>query len=149
MPKVEVREWIEARAEHVYEKLTRMDEFPQIMDNVQSVTIRERGPGFTVSEWVAKLKGSQFRWVERDEFFPQEGIIRFHQLEGDLKVFQGEWQVHADGARTEVVLVTEFEFGLPMMASLLNPVARYALRQNGLSMVRGIQQALTAPQGGS
>ena len=149
MPMVEVSDWVEADADAVYARLTQMEEFPTMMANIESVSVRETGTGYTVSEWVAKLQGTRFRWVERDEFFPEERRITFHQIEGDLKVFQGEWRIVKDGARAEVTLVTEFEFGIPMLAGLLNPVARYALRQNGLSMVRGIQQALARNPSGS
>jgi coenzyme Q-binding protein COQ10 len=145
MPTVEVKEWVSAPAEQVYEKLTRMEEFPSIMANVESVVVQERGPDYTVTEWVAKLQGTRFHWIERDQFFADTRTITFHQVEGDLKVFQGAWAVTTEGARSLVTFTTEFEFGIPMLAGLLNPVARYALRQNGLSMLRGIQASLTAP----
>ncbi|MCL5063545.1 MAG: SRPBCC family protein [Firmicutes bacterium] len=147
MPVVEVTEWIDSDPDQVYAKISRMEDFPAIMANVQSVTIKETGEGYTLSEWVAKLQGARFRWVERDEFFPEHRRITFRQTEGDLKVFQGEWRVVSDGQRSQVTFVTEFEFGMPMLSNLLNPVARYALRQNARSMVQGIQQALAAHSG--
>lgn len=141
MPVVEVSDVVNRPAEEVYGRLSAMDKFPEIMANVQSVTILESGPGYTISEWVAKLQGRRLRWVERDQFYPERLLITFHQVEGDLKVFQGEWRVEERPDGCQVSLSTEFEFGMPMLASLLNPVARYALRQNALSMLRGIQQA--------
>ena len=143
MPTVEVQETIQGGADAVYRVLTQMEDFPALMTNVESVVIRETGDGYAVSEWTARLQGRKFHWVERDEFFPQRRQIVFHQLEGDLKVFAGQWHVDpVTQSQSRVTLVTEFEFGIPMLAALLNPVARYALRQNALGMLTGIQKAV-------
>ncbi len=143
MPTVEVQETIEGGADAVYRVLTRMQDFPSLMPSVESVVIREIGDGWTVSEWTARLQGRKFHWVERDEFVPQRWQIVFRQLQGDLKVFAGEWRVDpVSPSQSRVTLVTEFEFGIPMLAALLNPVARYALRQNALSMLAGVQRAI-------
>ncbi len=143
MPTVEVKETIQGGADAVYNVLSKMDDFPTFMSNVESVEIRETGEGYAVSEWTARLQGKKFHWVERDEFFPQRRQIVFRQVQGDLKVFAGRWQVDpVTAAESRVTLVTEFEFGIPMLATLLNPVARYALRQNALGMLAGVQQAI-------
>ena len=144
MPIVEVSEPVASRPSMVYAKLIKMEDFPKTMANVESVVIRESGEGYTISEWVAKLQGARFRWVERDEFFPEVLQVRFDQVEGDLKIFRGSWRVDPHPLGSLVTLVTEFEFGVPMLASLLNPVARYALRQNSLSMVRAIAASATS-----
>jgi len=143
MPSVEVREVVPASPDHVFRVLSDMAAFPRFMKTVESITIMERGDGYTLSEWVAKLQGARFRWVERDEFYPAEGRITYHQVKGDLKSFQGYWALTptSDG-QTEVTLVTEFEFGIPMLASLLNPVAKIAIRDNARAMLQAIREEL-------
>ena len=138
MPTVEVSHVVGAPIDSVYEILTDMASFPRFMKTVQSITILERGEGYTVSEWVAKLQGARFRWVERDRFYPQEWRITYDQTEGDLKVFRGHWALERVPKGTQVTLVTEFEFGMPMLSSLLNPVAKIAIRDNARTMVQGI-----------
>lgn len=139
MPQVEVTQVVEAPIEAVYEILSDMAAFPKFMKSIEAITIRERGDGFTVSEWVARLQGAKFRWVEKDIFHPEEYRITYDQTEGDLKVFRGYWQLQAVDTGTEVTLVTEFEFGMPMLSALLNPVAKVAIRDNARSMVFGIK----------
>ncbi|CAB1128730.1 Polyketide_cyc domain-containing protein [Candidatus Hydrogenisulfobacillus filiaventi] len=142
MPTVEVAERIPAAPEAVFAVLSDMSRFPEFMDNVEEITILERGPDTTVSRWVTRLQGARFRWTERDRFYPGEWRITYEQIEGDLKRFQGYWQLEPDGDGCRVRLVTEFEFGMPMLASLLNPVAALAIRENARGMIRALGQAL-------
>jgi ribosome-associated toxin RatA of RatAB toxin-antitoxin module len=139
MPEVDVTQLVEAPIDSVYEILSDMAAFPKFMKSIESITIRERGDGYTVSEWVARLQGAKFRWVEKDIFHPDEYRITYDQTEGDLKVFRGYWQLKALDNGTEVMLVTEFEFGMPMLSALLNPVAKIAIRDNARSMVSAIK----------
>lgn len=143
MPTVEVSQVVEAPIEAVYALVSDMASYPKFMKSIQSIIIRERGDGYTVSEWVARLQGARFRWVEKDEFHPHEWRITYDQTEGDLKVFRGYWALQEDPAGTRVTLVTEFEFGVPMLSSLLNPVAKVAIRDNARTMVEGISKQLS------
>jgi coenzyme Q-binding protein COQ10 len=143
MPTVDVVERVPAPLPRVYDVLQAMERFPEFMVNVESVTVMERGDGYTVTRWVARLKGSRFEWTERDTFYPDQGRIEFEQVAGDLKVFRGFWQLTAHGeTETEVVLSTTFEFGLPMVAALLNPLARIALRDNARAMLTAVAAEL-------
>jgi coenzyme Q-binding protein COQ10 len=140
MPTVEVQMTVPGPPDRVLALLSEMERFPTFMDNLESVTVRERGDGYTISEWVARLQGARFRWVERDEFGPDR--ITFRQVEGDLRRFEGEWVVEAVPDGTRVKFVTTFEFGMPMLATLLNPVAKIALRENGRAMLAAIAAEL-------
>ena len=145
MPTVTVAETVAAAGEPIYAVLNNMSAFPQFMKNVQSVTIIERGEGYTHSRWVVKLQGATFSWTERDDFFPDAGRIAYHQIEGDLKTFEGYWQLEPDLDKTRVILETTFEFGMPMLAGLLNPVAKLALRENARAMIRAIGEQVARP----
>jgi ribosome-associated toxin RatA of RatAB toxin-antitoxin module len=138
MPVVTVTEVVPAPLDAVYQVLSDMSQIPAFMKNVEDVTVAERGEGYTQSVWRTKLQGATFQWTERDEFFPQEGRITYRQIQGDLKKFEGYWQLRATTEGTEVTLETTFEFGMPMLAGLLNPVAKLAIRENAKSMVRAI-----------
>ncbi|HBQ94925.1 MAG: cyclase [Sulfobacillus benefaciens] len=138
MPTVTVAEVVRADGVPIYSVLSDMAAFPRFMKNVQSVSVVERGEGFTHSQWVVKLQGATFKWTERDDFFPDEGRITYRQIEGDLKTFEGYWQLEPVSEGTRVILQTTFEFGMPMLASLLNPVAKLALRDNAKAMIRAI-----------
>ena len=136
LPRVEVEQVLPARLEEVYQVLRDMERFPEFMKSVESITVRERGTDYTVTEWIARLQGARFRWVERDQFLPERIVYR--QVEGDLKTFEGEWRLSSEGQATRVTLVTDFEFGIPMLSQLLNPVAKVAIRENARAMLDAI-----------
>ena len=145
MPVVTVAEQVWASCEHVYAILSDMTQFPRFMHSIESVVIRQSGPGYTVSEWTARRQGARFRWVERDQFFPEDLRIAYSQVEGDLALFQGHWQLTPIASGCSIELVTEFEFGMPMLQAILNPVATVAIRQNARAMVRAISGQVADP----
>ncbi len=144
MPEVSVAQRLRARPETVWVLVSDMESFPRFMSSVLSVKVLERGDGFTRSEWVCRLQGMRFRWVERDDFDATAGIIRYAQVEGDLKRFEGEWQLTpppgTPSDETDVRLRTLFDFGLPMLSAMLDPVAKIALRKNVEAMLRGLEE---------
>ncbi|MCL5116003.1 MAG: SRPBCC family protein [Firmicutes bacterium] len=144
MPVVEVNQTVPAPIAKVWAVVSDMASYPKFMKAVQSITILEQGDGYTVSDWVARLQGARFHWVEKDLFHPEEYRITYDQTEGDLKVFRGYWQLEEVAEGTRVTLVTEFEFGVPMLSSLLNPVAKVALRENSRSMLEAIGKHMEA-----
>lgn len=138
MPTVTVTETVNAPKETVFALLSDMSAFPRFMKSVDSVTIEESGPGYTISRWKAHIQGGSFEWRERDQFDPEAGEIRYEQLSGDLKVFRGFWRIAERDGTCEVTLQTEFEFGVPMLAALLNPVGKWAIRENSRAMLHAI-----------
>lgn len=144
MPVVSAQGAVKAAPRRVYDFLTEMESFPRYMDSVKQVVVLERWDAGSRSEWTARIKGGRFHWVEVDRFEPEALRIWFEQVEGDLRRFQGDWQVTAQGDGAIVTLTIDFEFGMPMLAPLLNPVAALAIRSNCASMVEGIEKALGA-----
>ncbi|WP_018131013.1 type II toxin-antitoxin system RatA family toxin [Effusibacillus pohliae] len=147
MPSVEIRETIRGRADQVYELIKDMESYPQFMPSLNDVKVLERGDNWTITAWDSTLNGMSFRWRERDEFDEQRNRIRYCQIEGDLKKFEGEWIVEQDGEQTRVTLTVDFEFGVPMLSALLNPVAKVKLRQNGEAMLQALKQRFEGRSG--
>lgn len=146
MPRVEVTREVQAPADVVYRICRDPESFPRFMSNVVSVTTREQGEGWAVTEWVTRLQGRTFRWTERDEYDDARRRITYRQVSGDLKKFEGEWVIEPDGAATRVRFVCEFEFGIPVIAALLNPVATLALRSNAEEMLAAIEREAAGRQ---
>ena len=142
MPYVEVHKTIQAQPQTVFEVLSDMESFPRFMENVVSVQVVRREGNETDSQWHVMLQGAPFRWLERDTFLPAEGRITYQQISGDLKKFEGEWRVSAADGGTSVTLTTDFEFGMPMIANLLNPVAKLILRRNAEQMLDALERDL-------
>jgi coenzyme Q-binding protein COQ10 len=139
MPSVEVSEQIRGELNRVYELVADMESYPRFMPSLNRLEVLERGEGWTVTAWDTSISGMNFRWQERDDFDEANRRITYRQIKGDLKRFEGEWRVEEEADGVRVTLKVDFDFGVPMLSSLLNPVASLKLRQNGEAMLRAIK----------
>ncbi len=139
MPYVESSITVKAEPAVVYELAKDMETYPEFMKDVESITTLERTENGTVTKWITKLEGKVLKWTERDEFDDENHIIRYTQIEGDLKKFEGEWHFKPQNGDTVVTLSVDFEFGIPMVAMLLHPIAKIKVRENCEMMLRGIK----------
>lgn len=113
----------------VWQKLTALDEFAANLSDIERLVILESGNDWAVSEWTVKLEDSRLWWVERDVYFPAANRIEFTQIDGDLKQFQGHWQLSAtDNGQSLLRLSLAFDIGMPMLADMLHPIADRAIR---------------------
>jgi coenzyme Q-binding protein COQ10 len=140
MPSVEVTQKMRGERSRVFNLISDMESYPRFMPSLKSVEVLERGEGWTVTAWDTSINGMQFRWQERDDFDLDNYRIRYQQVAGDLKRFEGEWLVAEEAGEVCVTFRVDFDFGVPMLSSLLNPVAKLKLRQNGESMLRAIKE---------
>lgn len=144
MPFVEVHTVIRAPRQQVYEIIKDMPSYPKFMPNLKKVEVIERRPNATVTEWVSVVKGATLKWTELDEFDDANCRIHYHQLGGDLKKFEGDWILEETPEGTRVTLTVDFEIGIPMFATMLNPVARLVVRDNAEGMLRAVKERLEA-----
>ncbi|MTV47453.1 cyclase [Heliobacillus mobilis] len=140
MPSVEVSLWIDGSPEEVFELASRMEEYPRFMEDVRSVKVIEQGDGYTVTDWVTEVDGKSFCWKERDEFYPAEGKIRYRQIAGDVKRFEGEWFFRRERGGCQAVLTVDFDLGMPMLAPILHPVLKKKVRENSQAMLAAIKE---------
>ncbi|MFD9721436.1 type II toxin-antitoxin system RatA family toxin [Streptomyces sp. NPDC059076] len=145
MPHVEVNLPIDAPVSDAWRAVTRLEDYADYMENVESVTVRgQTDAGARVSEWSVLLKGSVLEWVEEDELDEATRTMTFTQVSGDLDEFRGYWRVEDGGRGTSVVTFSvDFEIGIPLLADMLNPVAAKALRENSEHMLRAIERRIT------
>ena len=130
MPYVETKTVIKGNGKNIYEIIKDMAAYPQFMKDLVSVEILERGENTTVSHWVSNVDGRKIVWTEKDTFYPEELKITYAQTEGDLKRMEGQWLIEQQGDACEVTLAVDFEFGIPMIAGLLNPILKKKVREN-------------------
>lgn len=141
MPRVDVKVVIKAPVEAVWAAVKDVESYPTYMDNVQDVRVDADEPGSErVSTWSVLLKGSLLEWTERERVDDGAHRIEFDQLDGDLDVFTGFWQLTPTGDGVEAVLAVDFEIGLPLLAEMLNPVAANALHDNSEQMLLEIER---------
>ncbi|ASS74875.1 cyclase [Tumebacillus algifaecis] len=139
MPSVEVTALITGDRNRVYGLISDMESYPRFMPSLNRLEVVDKGEGWTMTSWDTSISGMNFRWLERDEFDQSNYRITYRQVTGDLKQFEGEWRVEEADGQCKVTLTVDFDFGVPMLSTLLNPVASLKLRQNGEAMLRAIK----------
>lgn len=142
MPYVESNITINGDGNKVYEIIKDMASYPNFMKDLVSVEILERGEDYTISHWVTNADGRRIVWTERDTFYPEELKITYEQTEGDLKKMEGAWTIVEQADGCEVTLAVDFEFGIPMIAGLLNPILKKKVRENSENMLNSIKEQI-------
>ncbi len=139
MPYVEVEEFIRAGREAIYPILKDMEKYPQFMNDLVSVEVIERKENMTITKWESNVDGRTIKWTEQDVFDDENMHITYNQIDGDLKRFQGEWILTPVNDGTQIKLTVDFEFGIPMIAGLLNPILKKKVRENSQNMLAAVK----------
>lgn len=139
MPFVETKTIINGNIDDIYNIVKNMEAYPSFMHDLESVKILEKGTDYTISHWVSNVDGRRIVWTEKDNFYDIEKRITYKQTEGDLKKMEGEWRLTNSNNGVEVVLSVDFEFGIPMIAGLLNPILKRKVRENSENMLNAVK----------
>lgn len=119
-----------AEADFAYERVAKFEHYPDFVDEVRSVIVHGSGRDEpTVSEWDIFFRNGPLRWSEVDYFQPERRRILFEQTTGDFEVFRGSWQVTPVEGGCEVVFEATFDFGIPSLAGVLEPIATKVLKE--------------------
>lgn len=127
----------------VYALICDMERFPSFMPDLVSVTVLEREAGRTVTAWEAKVDGLTLRWQEEDTFDEARMRISYRQLAGDLRRFEGAWQIVPEDGGARVELTADFDLGIPMLAPLVEPLLTKRIEENCRGMLRAIEAEYT------
>jgi len=141
MPLVEENIKVLASPDVIYPIIKDVKKFPEFMANVNEVIIKEEADGWQISEWHNEVDGRKISWVEKDEYEPENYLIKFSLVEGDLKKYYGHWRLkRLEDNSTLVDFSIYFEFGIPMLAPLLHPLLARKLRENMRQMLTALKQ---------
>lgn len=143
MPYVEVKTVIPAAREKVWRYVADMESYPRFMPSLKALRVEERDGNRTVTYWEAVVKGATLKWREEDFLDEENFRIRYRQLSGDLKKFEGEWILEEVPEGTQVTLTVDFEIGIPMFAAMLNPVAKILVKENSEGMLEAVKRILS------
>lgn len=140
MPYIELTEFARGEAGRAYEMAKKMEEYPKFMENLESVKVIEQGQGYTITDWVAKVDGNDFKWQEKDVFDDENMTITYKQTAGDLKKFEGQWRFIKEPEGTRITLTVDFEMGIPVLAVMLNPILKKKVKSNSEAMLKAIKE---------
>jgi len=140
LPLVEENIEINMSATELFPIISNFEKYPDMMEGVKQVNILEKGDGFSISEWITEVDGRVIKWIEKDYIKPEENRIDFELVKGDLKTFDGFWQLEESEESTKVIFSIGFEFGIPMIAPLIHPLLAKKLRDNMKQMLSDLKK---------
>ncbi|MFE6862135.1 type II toxin-antitoxin system RatA family toxin [Nocardia sp. NPDC057668] len=85
-------------------------------------------PNSALTHWEIYFRNGILSWSEEDSYDDDTCTIEFTQIDGDFDVFDGAWRVDEDENGLILTFTAEFDFGVPSMESIVNPVALRVLR---------------------
>ncbi|MGW1865888.1 type II toxin-antitoxin system RatA family toxin [Streptomyces mauvecolor] len=107
-----------------FETVQRFDLYPQHSPVVRNVKVQGDR-----SDWDVYFRNGILRWTESDEPDPDQLVIKFRQLDGDFDSFHGVWRiVPQSGGGCLVDFRATFDFGIPSLAGILEPVAERVIK---------------------
>ncbi|MBF6330745.1 type II toxin-antitoxin system RatA family toxin [Nocardia transvalensis] len=121
-------------ADEAYCRIARFERYPELVPEVRSVVVHGARDGAPLtSDWEVYFRNGPLRWSEVDYFQPEQRRIVFEQTTGDFDVFRGTWRVDPAAPGCTVLFEASFDFGIPSLAGILEPVAEKVLKE-GLSL---------------
>ncbi|WP_432092893.1 type II toxin-antitoxin system RatA family toxin [Streptomyces sp. bgisy100] len=122
-----------------YARIADFERYPSLVAAVRQVTVHPGTPPEPLhSDWEVDFRNGVLSWSEADTFDDDHQAITFEQTSGDFESFTGRWQVEADGDGCLVRFEATFDFGLPSLAGIVEPVAERVLRENILAILDGL-----------
>jgi ribosome-associated toxin RatA of RatAB toxin-antitoxin module len=125
-------------AADVYRTLSDFSRYPVLSDSVRNVVVTEVSDDVTVSSWEVTFRAGLLRWTEEDRFDREALTITFTQIDGDIELFDGSWEVTSAEGGTTVAFAARLDMGIPSLADALEPIAARALIENTVSIVDGL-----------
>jgi len=108
----------------VFDNILQFGRYPEYAPHVQSTTVHETVPGTTgKSSWELHFRSGLLRWTERETFRRDDLRLEFEQTTGDFDEFSGVWRLAEDGGDCLVRFHADFDFGIPSLAGILDPIA--------------------------
>ena len=143
MPRIELSYKINAPIEKVFAIARNVEKFPEIMADLQSLTILEKSDdgNRTVTEWVALVRqfAMKLKWQQEDVWDPIAYRDDFKALKGDVDELAGHWQFSfADGVTTFYSLV-DYEVNVPLVGPLVKNLIRKLMESNLAAQMQAIK----------
>jgi ribosome-associated toxin RatA of RatAB toxin-antitoxin module len=121
-------------ADEAFARVSEFDRYPELVDEVREVTVHTRGDGHVVSDWEVYFRNGPLRWSEIDYFQRDRRRIVFEQASGDFHLFRGSWTVEPLRSGCRVRFEATFDFGIPSLTGILEPIATKVLKE-GISII--------------
>ncbi|MGO1056428.1 type II toxin-antitoxin system RatA family toxin [Crossiella sp. CA198] len=111
----------------VFDTLADFSHYAELVDVVRKVEMHRGDGGPSYSSWVVEFRNGLLQWTEQDWFRREEMRLDFIQTEGDFEEFYGGWVLEQTPEGIKTALIADFDFGVPSLASIVEPVAERLL----------------------
>jgi ribosome-associated toxin RatA of RatAB toxin-antitoxin module len=112
-----------------FRRITEFERYPEFVDEVRSVIVQSDDGQTLASEWDILFRNGPLRWAEIDYIQAATRSIIFEQTGGDFDMFRGSWHVESAAGGCMVRFETTFDFGIPSLAGVLEPIASKVLKE--------------------
>lgn len=110
--------------DEAFQTISQFERYPDLApETVKDVVVDRQSETELRCDWVVHFRSGLLRWSEVDVIDVAALRIDFRQLEGDFEVFEGEWTVADGGDDVLLTFKATFDFGVPSLESIVNPVA--------------------------
>ncbi|ABW15110.1 cyclase/dehydrase [Parafrankia sp. EAN1pec] len=128
-----------ALATDVFDEVLRWERYPDLAPHVRATTVHATLPAPDCSSsWELHFRSGLLRWTESDGFHRDDLTIRFEQTDGDFDTFSGSWQLAQAGDDVTVHFEADFDFGIPSLEGILDPIAERVIRETVAWAVTGM-----------
>ncbi|GHF29989.1 cyclase [Streptomyces mashuensis] len=118
------------RAETVYDSVVQWDKYPELAPHVRATTVHATLPEPRgSSSWELHFRSGLLSWTEDDHFLRDQLLVRFEQSDGDFESFTGTWALRQDGDDVAVRFDADFDFGIPSLEGILDPIAERVIKE--------------------
>ncbi|MEW9532083.1 type II toxin-antitoxin system RatA family toxin [Microbispora sp. NPDC049125] len=129
----------DATADAVYDGITRFDRYAEFAPHVRSAEVLIAWPEpVGESHWELNFRSGLLRWTEREQFARERLEIAFAQVDGDFESFSGLWTLRQDGGDVRLHFEADFDFGIPSMEGILDPIAERVIKETVAWTVVGL-----------
>ncbi|WP_030862351.1 type II toxin-antitoxin system RatA family toxin [Streptomyces sp. NRRL S-37] len=131
------------QAKTVLHAVRRWERYPDLAPHVNATTVHAAYPDPAASSsWELHFRSGLLRWTEDDTVLPGQGEIRFEQSDGDFDSFSGTWSVTQDGDDVAVRFDADFDFGIPSLEGILDPIAERVIKETVAWALTGLFPAV-------
>ena len=122
-----------------FDRISDFARYPELVDVVRSVAVHPpTADGLEHSDWEVYFRNGILRWSEADRKDGSSHCIVFEQTDGDFDSFHGSWSVAPAGNGCAVTFETEFDFGIPSLAGILDPIAERVFKETIARVLTGL-----------
>ncbi|GAA0665363.1 aromatase/cyclase [Kitasatospora atroaurantiaca] len=127
------------RAEDVFDNVLKWERYPELAPHVRATTVHSTLPEpVGSSSWELHFRSGLLRWTEDDHFLRNDLEVRFEQTDGDFDSFEGKWVFRQDGDDVAVHFEADFDFGIPSLEGILDPIAERVIKETVAWAVTGL-----------